>query len=142
MIRPDGAPGTHCIVQLLHGVSVLAVDDDGMAHLTEEFHYAVGRATIEVVSGGIEAGEEPLAAAQRELREELGITAGEWIDLGVVRPVHHDRGLAHAVVSGPRTALRPANLEGTERYARVAVPFGESCGWCSTAGSRTRRVAC
>ncbi len=61
VIRPDGAPGTHCIVHLLHGISVLAVDDDGMAHLTQDFHYGVGRTTIEVVSGGVEAGEEPLA---------------------------------------------------------------------------------
>ena len=86
VIRPDGAPGSHCIVRLKAGVSVLALDAEGMVYLTEEFHYGVGRTTIEAVSGGMDAGEDALAAAQRELQEELGITAGEWTDLGVCDP--------------------------------------------------------
>ena len=53
VIRPDGAPGSHCIVRLKPGVSVLAVDDARLAYLTEEFHYAVGRTTIEAVSGAL-----------------------------------------------------------------------------------------
>src|ERR1019366_8707895 len=67
-------------------VCVLAMDADGSVYLTEEFHYAVGRATLEGVSGGIESGETPLVTAQRELREELGIVAGQWTELGVVDP--------------------------------------------------------
>ena len=86
VIRPDGKPGTHSVVDLKPGVTVLAVDDDGNVYLTEEFHYAVGRVTIEAVSGGIEVDESPLQTAQRELREELGIVTEEWIDLGVVDP--------------------------------------------------------
>src|SRR5262249_29574719 len=87
VIRPDGAAGTHCILNLLPGVCVLGVDERGVAYLTEEFHYGVGRTTIEAVSGGIEAGEDALTAARRELQEELGITAGEWIDLGTCDPL-------------------------------------------------------
>ncbi len=34
----------------------------------------------------MENSEEPLHAAKRELKEELGISAEEWIDLGVVNP--------------------------------------------------------
>jgi 8-oxo-dGDP phosphatase len=36
------------------------------------------------VSGGIDSGENPLEAAQRELKEESGLEAKEWIDLGTV----------------------------------------------------------
>ena len=79
---PDGAPGTHVVVVFRHGVSVLLLDDAGFVYLTDEFHYGVGRNTLEVVSGGMEPGEDPLATAQREAVEELGITAREWIDLG------------------------------------------------------------
>src|SRR5262245_49268529 len=86
VIRPDGAPGSHCVVNLLPGISVLPVDDRGIVYLTEEFHYGVGRETIEVVSGGIDPGEEVEAAARRELAEELGISARDWIDLGVCDP--------------------------------------------------------
>jgi ADP-ribose pyrophosphatase len=51
-------------------VTVIAVDDDNFVHLTEEFHYAVGRVTLEGVSGGIDPGETAEEAAKRELAEE------------------------------------------------------------------------
>src|SRR6266446_6554366 len=87
VIRPDGKPGTHDVVELRHGVTVIAVDEQLIAHLTEEFHYAVGRVTLEGVSGGRDGGEEALPCAKRELREELGIKAAEWLDLGPLDPV-------------------------------------------------------
>jgi ADP-ribose pyrophosphatase len=86
VIRPDGKPGSHVVVQVKPGVSVLPLDDVGFVYLTDEFHYAVGRNTLEVVSGGIDAGEDALATARRELAEELGITAARWTTLGVVDP--------------------------------------------------------
>lgn len=86
VIRPDGNPGTHALATIKSGVAVLPLDDDGFVYLTEEFHYGVGHDTIEVVSGGIEPGEETLRAAQRETQEELGITAREWIPMGRVDP--------------------------------------------------------
>src|SRR4029079_1084532 len=81
VIRPDGKPGTHSVVTIRPGVSVLLLDDEGFAYLTEEFHYGVGRYTLELVSGGLDDGEDPLAGARREAQEELGISAGEWVPL-------------------------------------------------------------
>jgi len=39
---------------------------------------------LEIVKGGAEPGESALAAAKRELREELGLTARRWDELGIV----------------------------------------------------------
>src|SRR5579859_1824298 len=75
VIRPDGRPGTHSIVWLKPGVTVIALDEAQHVYFTEEFHYAVGRATIEGVSGGTELPEAVLDTARRELQEELGIVA-------------------------------------------------------------------
>lgn len=86
VIRPDGQPGTFTTVRVKPGVCVIAVDDKQNVYLTKEFHFAVGRITLEGVSGGVEVGESPLASAQRELREELGILAKSWTCLGVVDP--------------------------------------------------------
>ncbi len=86
VVRPDGQRGTYTVVHVKPGVCVLAMDDDGHVFLTEEYHYGVERVTIEAVSGGVERSEDPLATAQRELREELGIIADEWIPLGVCDP--------------------------------------------------------
>jgi len=82
--RPDGSRGTYATVSLTPGVAVLPVDSDGRVHLTQQFRYAVGRDSIEVPSGARESGEDPLAAARRELHEELGIHAEEWLPLGCV----------------------------------------------------------
>jgi len=71
VIRPDGKPGTHSVVTLKPGVTVLAIDEEVNVYLTEEFHYGVGRITIEAVSGGTEIDELPLDTAKRELQEEL-----------------------------------------------------------------------
>lgn len=85
VLQPDGQPGTYSVVKLKPGVCVLAVQDDRV-YLTEEFHYAVGRTTLEAVSGGREDGEPALCCAQRELAEEIGIQAGTWKELGRVDP--------------------------------------------------------
>jgi ADP-ribose pyrophosphatase len=125
VIRPDGRPGTHCVVNLKPGVSVLPIDDRGFAYLTEEFHYGVGRDTIEVVSGGIDPGEDAEQTAGRELAEELGIVAGRLTDLGTVDP------FTSVVVSPTRLFLAEeltfaeARPEGTELIRARKFEFAE-----------------
>jgi ADP-ribose pyrophosphatase len=126
VIRPDGKPGVHSIIHLKPGVCVLAIDAERNVYLAEEFHYGVGRVTIEGVSDGCEIDEEPLTTAKRELREELGIIAGKWIDLGVVDPFTAN------VVSPTRlylaeelTFVETAH-EGTELIRCVRVSLDEA----------------
>jgi ADP-ribose pyrophosphatase len=126
VIRPDGKPGTHSVVTLKSGVTVLAIDDETNVYLTEEFHYGVGRITIEAVSGGIEIDELPLDTAKRELREEIGIEAEEWIDLGVVDPFT-------ASVVSPTQLFLARKLrfgeqapEGTEQIRCVKLTIAEA----------------
>ena len=125
VLRPDGEPGTYSTVRIKPGVCVIPVADDGTCYLTKEFHYAVGRDTIEGISGGIEEGETPEVAAARELEEEVGIVAGRLLPLGVVDP------LTAAMLSPTRiflaTDLRftQTNMESTECIERVEMPFNE-----------------
>ncbi len=121
--RPDGKPGHHSILKLKPGVCVIAMDDQDHLYLTEEFHYAVGRVTLEGVSGGIEAGEDPLQAAGRELEEEIGLRAAHWTDLGSCDPFT-------AIVNSPTRLYLARELtfvpdapEGTERIRRVRMAW-------------------
>lgn len=124
--RPDGLPGSYCVIHLKHGVCVLAVDEQRRVHLTEEFHYGVGRVTLEAVSGGIEPGDDPDSTARRELNEELGISAGEWTEMGVVDPFTSN------VVSPTRLYLAQglsfgqAETEGTEVIRHVVMSLDEA----------------
>lgn len=124
--RPDGKPGTYATVVLKSGVCVLARDGRGVLHLTREFHYAVGRVTIEGVSGGIDADESALEAAQRELEEELGLRAMRWTHLGRIDPftaaIHStvDLYLAEELSSCEKSP------EGTELIEPVCFPFAQT----------------
>src|SRR3954467_4217055 len=73
---------TFSVAEVKSGCSILPVTDDGCVYLIKEFKYAIGRTSIEVASGATEEGESALAAAQRELHEELGLVARRWIELG------------------------------------------------------------
>lgn len=141
VIRPDGTHGIFTTVRLKPGVSVLALDEEGFAHLTVEYRYAVERESVEVVSGGVEEGETPPGAARRELREELGITAREWTDLGPVDPLTSmllsptrlflARGLTHAA----------HEREGTEVIRALRVPLSEAVRMV-TGGEITHGPSC
>jgi ADP-ribose pyrophosphatase len=139
--RPDGQPGTFCVVHIQPGVTVLAVDGAGRAQLAEEFHYAVGERTLEAVSGGVDDGEAPAAAARRELKEELGIEAAEWTDLGRVDP------FTSMVLSPARLFLArgltfgPTDREGTEIIRRVEMPLAEAVA-AVMAGRITHAPSC
>src|SRR5262245_24538303 len=126
VVRPDGAPGTHGVVFLKPGVSVLALDDRRRVYLTDEFHYGVGRNTIEVVSGGREADEPPLEAARRELEEELGIVAAEWIPLGSFDPFTTMLSAPAELFLARRLTFGASRQEGTENIRCVTMNFDEA----------------
>ncbi len=126
VIRPDGLPGTYATVLITPGVCVLAVDDDGSIHLTKEFHYAVGRVTIEGVSGGIEPNEEPLTAARRELAEELGIEAQQWKQIGSIDPFTSAVRSPVQIYIARQLSRCPTNPEGTEQIEHVILSSNEA----------------
>jgi ADP-ribose pyrophosphatase YjhB (NUDIX family) len=82
VIRPDGKPGEYNVLEALDGAFVLALDQDGCIQLIRKYRYATDVYSLEVPAGGIESSEEPLAAAKRELQEELGLAASQWRQLG------------------------------------------------------------
>lgn len=126
VIRPDGQPGTYSVVHIKAGVCVLALDGQGNVYLTEEFHYGVGRLTLEAVSGGIEPGEDALRTAQRELREELGIDARDWLALGLVDPFTASAASPTQLLLACDLQIGEPNLEGTELIRRVQLPLAEA----------------
>lgn len=86
VIRPDGKDGIVGIVEMMNGVTVLPLDDEGYVYLVQQYRYTIKKESIEAVSGGVAKGEKPLAAAKRELREEAGLSAQEWTALGQIDP--------------------------------------------------------
>ena len=87
VVRPDGSDGIFGVVDLQNEAAfVVALDDDDRVLLVHIDRYTVG-SSWEVISGGTD-GEDPLVAARRELLEETGLTADEWIEAGVMRALN------------------------------------------------------
>lgn len=64
--------------------AVVAIDDDGRIIMEKQFRYALNDYLLEIPAGKLDAGEDPLVCAKRELEEETGIIASEWISLGTI----------------------------------------------------------
>ena len=73
-------------------VNIVTETEDGRLLCFRQVKYAVDGPSLAIVGGYKEPGEEALAAAQRELREETGFEAAEWISLGCY-PVDGNRGV-------------------------------------------------
>ena len=121
VIRPDGLPGTYSTVRIKPGVCVIPMDRDGSIYLTREFHYAVGRDTIEGISGGIEEGESAEEAALRELQEEVGVQAERLRHLGWVDPLTSALSSPTQLFCATELRMVEASPEGTEQIQRIHV---------------------
>lgn len=74
-------------------INVVAVTEDGLFICFRQVKYGIEGITLAVVGGYVNEGEEPLAAAKRELLEETGYEAPDWLSLGSYL-VDPNRGIA------------------------------------------------
>jgi len=69
---PSGRVTKREIVEHEDCIAIVAIDGDDNVLLVKQFRKAVEKEVLEIPAGGIEPGEEPVAAVKRELREETG----------------------------------------------------------------------
>lgn len=68
-------------------VAAVPLTEDGGVIVERQFRYPQGRVMTEIPAGKLESFDtDPLEAAKRELKEEIGVTAGEFIPLGIYVP--------------------------------------------------------
>ena len=127
VLRPDGSPGVYGVVSMAPSVGVVAVTDREEVVLVGQWRYTLGEYSWELVEGGVDAGEEPLAAIQRELEEEAGYRAASWSTLGppltVSNSVTDQRG--QLFVAWDLTPVPPAP-DPTEELVVATVPLTDA----------------
>ena len=81
---PNGSLAAREVVYHPGGVAVLALDEENRVPLVRQFRYPIQRELLELPAGKLDHGpeEDRLLGARRELSEETGLEAEEWIYLG------------------------------------------------------------
>ena len=125
VVRPDGESGIYGVVHYKNiAVGILAIEEDHV-YLVGQYRYPLKSYSWEIPEGGCPEDEEPLRAAQRELREETGLEAARWQMLG-------EAYLSNSVADEyavwfVATGLVPGEVrpEGTERLSVRRLPLRE-----------------
>ncbi|MDE5553918.1 MAG: NUDIX hydrolase [Muribaculaceae bacterium] len=76
---PDGRMNDeYYVLEYPSWVNVIAITDDGMFVMIEQYRHGIDEVIVELCAGVVEPGEDTELAARRELREETGYTGGRW----------------------------------------------------------------
>ncbi len=73
---PNGLLTTREIAEHSESICAVPIDEQGNVLMVKQYRKPAEAELLEVVAGGIEVGEDPKEATIRELREEIGYTAG------------------------------------------------------------------
>lgn len=107
-------------------VFVLPVTARGEAVLIRQYRYPLRATITEVVAGGVERGEDLLDAAARELKEEVGGVAAEWVALPGFYPQPSISGVVFYGFVALGVELGEAQNEETETIERLTLPLAEA----------------
>ena len=79
IINPSGNPGIYGKVSFKNrAVAIIPLDRHQNTWIVGQHRYTLGQYSWELPMGGVPFDEDPLIGAQRELKEETGITAAKW----------------------------------------------------------------
>ena len=79
VVNPSGGQNDYGHIQFkTRAVAIVPIDEAGNTWLVGQDRYTLGEYSWEVPMGGAPKGEDPLAAAKRELKEETGLQAEDW----------------------------------------------------------------
>ncbi|MGQ9735122.1 MAG: NUDIX hydrolase [Thermaceae bacterium] len=106
---------------------VLPVTEEGTVYFIRQYRHPTGKYLLEIPAGKVDPGETPLEAAARELMEEVGAKAREFVPL----PPFHPQPSFTAVVFHPFVALEARqvaepNREAGEEMETVELPLLEA----------------
>ena len=125
--RPDGSPGIYGVVHFRNAASgAVVIDDSDRILLVGQHRYTLDAYSWEIPEGGVSADENPLDGIRRELREETGVEATDWTEIGsyaLSNSITDERGLLW--LAG-RLTHGTAQPDATEDLAVRWVPFQEA----------------
>lgn len=126
---PDGGTSIREYITHPGAVAVLALLDNGNLIMERQYRYAAAREFIEIPAGKIDHGEEMLLTGQRELLEETGYVATEWVHLATTYPCigYADERIEYYLARG--LTLQQRDLEEGEFLEIFELSLSDALDW-------------
>jgi ADP-ribose pyrophosphatase len=126
---PDGKLSVREYVTHPGAVAVLALLDNGKLIMERQYRYPARQEFIELPAGKIDHGEDILVTGQRELLEETGYTAREWVHLTTTWPCigYADERIEYFLARG--LTLQQRNLDEGEFLEVFELSLEEAIDW-------------
>jgi ADP-ribose pyrophosphatase len=127
---PDGGSATREYILHPGAVMVIGLLDDGQVVLERQYRHPNAQVFIEFPAGKLDAGEDRLACAQRELLEETGYRAREWAHAGQLHPCisYSDEFIDIWFARGLRLGTR--SLDEGEFLEVITATPAQLADWC------------
>lgn len=128
VINPSGGKGIYGKVHFKNwAIGILPFDEEGNTYLVGQYRFTLNQYSWEIPEGGGPMGEDILASAKRELKEETGLVAAEWtklLDFHLSNSVCDERG---AIFLARKLKQEEAAPEETEDLVVKKIPFEKAC---------------
>ena len=121
-----GEPRPFYVIDAPDWINVIPLTEQDDVLMLRQFRFGIGADTLEIPGGMCDPGETPEQAARRELREETGYVASEWVELGWVHPnppVQNNR--CHTFLARGLVRDGEPQPDANERFEQVVVPRAE-----------------
>ena len=131
---PNGARTKLAMVRHPGSTAVVPLFEDGSVLMERQYRHAVGKYLLEIPAGTMEPGESPLTCAGRELEEETGYTARQFVELCRVDivPAYSDEKIHVFLARSLKQSEQ--KLDKDEIIEIVKFPFEEALEMCQQGG--------
>ena len=126
VLLPNGKTAKREVVAHSGGVGVIALTKDDEILLVKQFRSPYEKTVMEIPAGKKEPGEDPLECGKRELLEETGFTAEEFIPLGELYPSPGYCGEIIHLFLAIGLNKSNQNLDEDEFLTVLKIPFSEA----------------
>lgn len=129
VLNPSGGRGIYGVVHFKNAaVGVVALDRDNNIYLVGQFRFPLEQFSWEIPEGGGPQGEDTLDTAKRELLEETGLVAGNWmpiVRIHLSNSVCDEEGVVYLARELEEHEAEP---EETEQLFTKKIPFEQAYG--------------
>jgi len=127
VIRADGKDGIYGVVEFQNiALGIIPVTEEGETYLVGQWRYPLGLYSWEIPEGGGPLSIPLLVSAQRELAEETGLSAAEWMDLGTFHLSNSVTDEAGRIFLARGLTIGDAKPEGDEVLSLRRLPLREA----------------